>query len=103
MTESEMLLIRLSPRYVKKSIKQVRRITKKYTQKLEDLQACGRFQEMKIQELQDHNATQEAIIKELREQLKKTGQEIPELEPMMEAKEDPHELPQATPAPPVFP
>jgi hypothetical protein len=34
-------------------------------QKLEDLQAWGRSQEMKIQELQDQNATQEAIIKEL--------------------------------------
>jgi hypothetical protein len=58
--------------------KQVRTITEKYTQKLEDLQAWGRFQEMKIQELQDQNATQEAIIKERREQLKKTGQEVPE-------------------------
>jgi hypothetical protein len=45
--------------------KQDRRITEKYTQKLEDLQAWGRSQEMKIQELQDRNATQEAIIKEL--------------------------------------
>jgi DNA integrity scanning protein DisA with diadenylate cyclase activity len=45
--------------------KQVRRITEKYTQKLEDLQAWGRSQGMKIQELQDQNATQEAIIKEL--------------------------------------
>jgi DNA repair ATPase RecN len=58
--------------------KQVRRIIEKYTQKLEDLQAWGRSQEMKIQELQDQNAIQEAIIKELREQLEKTGQEIPE-------------------------
>jgi hypothetical protein len=33
--------------------KQVRRITEKYTQKLEDLQALVRFQEMEIQELQD--------------------------------------------------
>jgi hypothetical protein len=45
--------------------KHVRGITEKYTQKLEDLQAWGRSQEMKIQELQDQNATQEAIIKEL--------------------------------------
>jgi hypothetical protein len=37
--------------------KQVRRIIEKYTQKLEDLQAWGRSQEMKIQELQDQNAT----------------------------------------------
>jgi hypothetical protein len=37
--------------------KQVRRITEKYTQKLEDLQDWGRSQEMKIQELQDQNAT----------------------------------------------
>jgi succinylarginine dihydrolase len=58
--------------------KQVRRITEKYTQKLEDLQEWGRSQEMKIQELQDRNATQEAIIKELREKLEKTSQEVPE-------------------------
>jgi DNA repair ATPase RecN len=45
--------------------KQVRRITEKYTQKLEDLQAWGRSQEIKIQELQDQNVTQEAITKEL--------------------------------------
>jgi hypothetical protein len=32
---------------------------------------------MKIQELQDQNATQEAIIKELQEQLEKIGQEVP--------------------------
>jgi hypothetical protein len=83
--------------------KQVNRITEKYTQKLEDLQACGRSQEMKIQELQDQNATQEAIIKELWEQLEKTSQEVPEQEPMMDAEEDPQELPQAMPAPPVFP
>jgi uncharacterized coiled-coil protein SlyX len=44
---------------------------------------------MKIQELQDQIATQEAIINELREQLEKTGQEVPEQEPMMEAEEDP--------------
>jgi predicted heme/steroid binding protein len=44
--------------------KQAKRITEKYTQNLEDLQAWGRFQEMKIQELQDQNATQEAIIQE---------------------------------------
>jgi hypothetical protein len=68
--------------------KQVRRITEKYTQKLEDLQTWGRSQEMKIQELQDQNATHEAIIKELREQLEKTAQEVPEQEPMMEAEED---------------
>jgi hypothetical protein len=37
--------------------KQVRRITKK--------QAWGRYQEIKIQELQDQNATQEVIMKEL--------------------------------------
>jgi chromosome segregation ATPase len=83
--------------------KQVRRITEKYTQNLEDLQAWGRSQEMKSQELQDQNATQEAIIKELREQLEKTGQEVPEQEPMMEAEENQQELPQATPALPVFP
>jgi DNA repair ATPase RecN len=35
--------------------KQVKRLTKKYTQNLEDLQAWGRSQEMKIQELQDQN------------------------------------------------
>jgi hypothetical protein len=45
--------------------KQIRRITEKYTQKVEDLQPWGRSQEMKIHELQDQNATQEAIIKEL--------------------------------------
>jgi DNA integrity scanning protein DisA with diadenylate cyclase activity len=45
--------------------KQVRRITEKYTQKFEHLQAWGRSQEMKIQELQDQNATQKVIIKEL--------------------------------------
>jgi DNA integrity scanning protein DisA with diadenylate cyclase activity len=45
--------------------KQVRRITEKYTQKHEDLQAWGRSQEMKIQELHDQNATQDAIIIEL--------------------------------------
>jgi hypothetical protein len=33
--------------------KQVRRITEKYTQKHEDLQAWGRSQEMKILELRD--------------------------------------------------
>jgi hypothetical protein len=43
---------------------------------------------MKIQELQDQNATQEAIIKELWEQLEKTSQEVPELEPFMEVEED---------------
>jgi hypothetical protein len=48
-----------------------------YTQKVEDLRAWGRSQKMKIQELQDQNATQEAIIKELQEHLEKTGQEIP--------------------------
>jgi hypothetical protein len=32
---------------------------------------------MKIQELRNQNATPEAIIKELREQLKKTGKEVP--------------------------
>jgi hypothetical protein len=37
--------------------KQVRRITEKYTQKHEDFQDWGRSQEMKIQELQDQNAT----------------------------------------------
>jgi hypothetical protein len=58
---------------------------------------------MKIQELQDQIATQEAIINELREQFEKTGQEVPEQEPMMEAEEDPQELPQAVPAPPIFP
>jgi hypothetical protein len=58
---------------------------------------------MKSQELQDQNATQEAIIKELREQLEKTGQEVPKQEPMMEAEENQQELPQATPALPVFP
>jgi hypothetical protein len=63
--------------------KQVRRITEKYTQKHEDLQAWGRFQEMKIQELQDQNATQEIIIKELQEQLEKTGQEVPRQERMI--------------------
>jgi hypothetical protein len=31
---------------------------------LEDLQAWGRSQEMKIQELQDQNATQAAIVTE---------------------------------------
>jgi DNA repair ATPase RecN len=67
--------------------KQVRRITKKYTQKVEELQAYGRCQEIKIQELQDQNATQEAITKELRKQLEKTSQEIPEHEAMMEDKE----------------
>jgi DNA integrity scanning protein DisA with diadenylate cyclase activity len=45
--------------------KQVKRLTKKYTQNLEDLQAWGRSQEMKIQELQDQNDTQEAIINEV--------------------------------------
>jgi septal ring factor EnvC (AmiA/AmiB activator) len=83
--------------------KQVRRITEKCTQNLEDLQAWGRSQEMKSQELQDQNATQEAIIKELREQLEKTGQEVPKQEAMMEAEENQQELPQATPALPVFP
>jgi peptidoglycan hydrolase CwlO-like protein len=83
--------------------KQVRRKTEKYTWKLEDLQAWGRSQEMKIQELQDQNATQEAIIKELWEQLEKTGQEVPEQEPMMEAEDDPQELPQDAPTPLVFP
>jgi hypothetical protein len=58
---------------------------------------------MKIQELQDQNATEEAIIKELREQLEKTGQEVPKQEPMMEAEEDSQELPQAMPALPIFP
>jgi hypothetical protein len=62
---------------------------------------------MKIQELHDQNATQEAIVKELREQLEKTGQEVPEQqpkhEPIMEAEEDPQELPQVAPAPLVFP
>jgi hypothetical protein len=48
---------------------------------------------MKIQELQDQNATQQAIIKELWEQLEKTAQEVPEQEPTMKAKEDPQELP----------
>jgi hypothetical protein len=57
---------------------------------------------MKIQELQDQNATQEAIIKELWEKLEKTGQEVPKQDPMMEAEEDPQELPQAAPAPLVF-
>jgi hypothetical protein len=28
---------------------------------------------------------------------------VPEQEPMMEAKENPHELPHVAPAPPVFP
>jgi chromosome segregation ATPase len=83
--------------------KQVRRITEKYTQKLEDLQAWGRSQEIKIQELQDQNVTQEAITKELWEQLEKTGQEIPEQEAMMEDEEDPSLLPQAAPTPPLFP
>jgi chromosome segregation ATPase len=81
----------------------VRRITEKYTQKLEDLQSWGRSQEVKIQELQNQNATQEAIIKELQEQLEKIGQGVPEQEPMMEAEEDPQELPQAAPTLPVFP
>jgi chromosome segregation ATPase len=83
--------------------KQVRRITEKYTQKLEDLQAWGRSQKMNIQELQDQNGTQEAIIKELWEQLEKTSQEVPKQEPMMKAEENPQELPQAAPAPPIFP
>jgi peptidoglycan hydrolase CwlO-like protein len=83
--------------------KQVRRITEKYIQKLEHLQAWGRSQEMMIQELQDQNATQEAIIKELWVQLEKTGQEVPKQEPMMEVEEDPQELAQAAPAPLVFP
>jgi TolA-binding protein len=83
--------------------KQVRRITEKYTQNLEDLQAWGRSQEIKIQELQDQNATQEAIIKELWEQLEKTGQEITQQEAMVEDEDDPQELPQAAPAPPLFP
>jgi hypothetical protein len=67
MMESKMLLIKLLQRYAMKSVKskQVRRITEKYTQKFEHLQAWGRSQEMKIQELQDQNATQKAIIKEL--------------------------------------
>jgi hypothetical protein len=83
--------------------KQVRRITEKCTQKLEDLQAWGRSQEMKIQELQDQNATQVAIIKELREQLEKIGQEVSEHEPMMEPEEDPQKVLQATPTLPIFP
>jgi phage terminase large subunit GpA-like protein len=83
--------------------KQVRRITEKYTQKLEGLQAWGRSQEMNIQELQDQNATQEAIIKELWEQLEKTGQEIPIQEAVMEEEEDPQELSQVAPALPLFP
>jgi nitrogenase subunit NifH len=58
---------------------------------------------MKIQKLQDQNATQEAIIKELQEQLQKIGKDVPEQEPMLEAEEDPHELPEAALAPPVFP
>jgi hypothetical protein len=58
---------------------------------------------MTIQELQYQNPTQEAIIQELREQLEKTAQEVPKQEPMMEAKEDQQELPQAVPAPLVFP
>jgi hypothetical protein len=86
-----------------RSDKQVRRITEKYTQKIEDLQAWGRSQKMKIQELQDQNATQEAIIKELWEQLEKTSREVLEQEPMMEAEENPQELPQVAPAPPIFP
>jgi hypothetical protein len=67
MMESKMLLIKLLQRYAMKSVKskQVRRITEKYTQKFEHLQAWGRSQEMKIQELQDQNATQKVIIKEL--------------------------------------
>jgi predicted RNase H-like nuclease (RuvC/YqgF family) len=83
--------------------KKVRRITEKYTQKHEDLQAWGRSQEMKILELRDQNDTQEAIIKELWEQLEKTSKEISEQEPMMEVKEDPQELPQVSPALPVLP
>jgi uncharacterized coiled-coil protein SlyX len=58
--------------------KQVIRINENYTQRIEDLQAWDRAQERKIQELQDQNATQEAIIKVLREQLERTGQEVPE-------------------------
>jgi TolA-binding protein len=71
--------------------KQVRRINEKYTQRIEDLQAWGRAQERKIQELQDQNATQEAIITDLREQLGRTGQEVPEQEPILEVEEDPPE------------
>jgi hypothetical protein len=41
--------------------------------------------------------------KNYEEQLEKTGQEVLQQEPMMEAKEKPQELPQARPAPLVFP
>jgi hypothetical protein len=36
-------------------------------------------------------------------QLERIGQEILKLEPILEAEEDPQELTQAVPAPPVFP
>jgi hypothetical protein len=45
-------------------------------QKIEDLQACERVQERKIQALQDLSFAQKGIIRSLRGQLWKLGEDV---------------------------
>jgi hypothetical protein len=49
---------------------------KRYVQKIEDLQACERVQERKIQELQDLSFAQKGIIRSLWGQLWKLGEDV---------------------------